>query len=290
MGIIPAYVDHGWRPVGLERWMYHRNTCGLRHSTTPAQRSFPGHLLRDRTQLLLYVATSSGITALYVLLYFIPVYFQFVNGDSAIMAAVRLLPAVTVTVTVNLLSGVLLRVIEIYMLVYLTAGIFLTVGGSLLMTYLTPETSTSVIYGLSIVVAIGCGMAMLLGYTISTLTTKPGDTGAGLSMQNVAQIGGQVIALAIAGQIFQSTGVRNLSHALKGHGCSREDIAGAIAGAQSTLLQELSGDLRKDAIQAITKAMQTTFVLIPVAGRVMLIASLCMKREKLFASGAVPAA
>lgn len=34
--------------------------------TTPARRLFPGHLLRDRTQVLLYVATAAGTTILFV--------------------------------------------------------------------------------------------------------------------------------------------------------------------------------------------------------------------------------
>jgi hypothetical protein len=55
-----------------------------------------------------------------------------------------------------------------------------------------------------------------------------------------------------------------------------------VAGSQSALLKELDGELLDRAIEAITHAMQMTFVLIPVAGAVMLIAAVCMKREKLF--------
>lgn len=55
-----------------------------------------------------------------------------------------------------------------------------------------------------------------------------------------------------------------------------------MAGSQSALLKELDEGLRERAIEAITHAMQMTFVLIPVAGAVMLIAALLMKREKLF--------
>jgi hypothetical protein len=55
-----------------------------------------------------------------------------------------------------------------------------------------------------------------------------------------------------------------------------------VAGTQSTLFQTLNGELRTKAIGAVTEAMQMTFVLVPVAGGVMLIAALCMKWEKLF--------
>lgn len=126
-----------------------------------------------------------------------------------------------------------------------------------------------------------------LGYTIATLTLKPEDAGDGLKMQNVSQIGGQVIALAIADQIYQSTAINNLSVVLEGQGYSEAEIRSAVAGAQSTIFQELTGELRDRAVQAIAASMRLTFVMLPVAGAVLLIAALCMKREKLFGKAVV---
>lgn len=250
--------------------------------TSPARRAFPGHLLRDRTQVLLYIATAAGTTTLYVVVYYIPIYFQFVNNDAALMAAVRLLPFVIIAVAVNLVSGSLLHFIKLYKVIYIIASVFLVVGGGPLMVYLDTTTSTGTIYGLTILVAVGTGLSMVTGYTVATLTTKPEDTGPGLSLQNVSQIGGQVIALAVASQIYQGVAIKNLSTVLAGNGYSQQEIQSAVAGAQSTLFDNLSGELREKAIVAITDAMQMTFVMVPIAGAVMLIAALCMKNEKLF--------
>ena len=252
--------------------------------TTPARRAFPGHLLRDRTQVLLYVVTAAGTTTLYVVVYYIPIYFQFVNNDQALMAAVRLLPFIVIAVTINLASGSLLHFIKVYKVIYIIAGAFLLAGGGPLMVYLDPNTATGTIYGLTVLVAVGTGLSMVTGYTVATLTAKPEDTGAGLSMQNVSQIGGQVIALAVAGQIYQSTAIRKLSAVLASSGFSDQEIRSVVAGAQSALFERLDGELRNKAIVAVTEAMQMTLVLVPVAGGVMLIAALCMKWEKLFES------
>ncbi|GES63755.1 major facilitator superfamily transporter [Aspergillus terreus] len=250
--------------------------------TTPSRRAFPGHLLRSRTQVLLYVVTAAGTTTLFVVVYYIPIYFQFVNSDGALMAAVRLLAFVVIGVAVNLVSNTFLHFIKVYKVLYIIAGVFLVAGGGPLMVYLDPATSTGTIYGLTIIVAVGTGLSMVMGYTVATLTLKPEDTGAGLKMQNVSQIGGQVIALAVAGQIYQSEVIQKLSAALAGQGFSQEAIQGATAGAQSPLFETLHGELREKAIQAVTEAMQMTFVLVPVAGGVMLLAALVMKWEKLF--------
>ena len=258
--------------------------------TTTAQRAFPVHLLRHRTQVLLYIVTAAGTTTLYVVVYYIPLYFVFVNSDDAIMAAVRLLPFVVIAVAVNLASGSFLHFIKVYMVIYVIAGVFLVVGGGPLVVFLDPSSTTGLIYGLTILVAVGTGLSMVTGYTVATLTLESGDVGAGLKLQNVSQIGGQVIALAVAGQIFQSTATNRLKAALAGNGFSDEEIRSAVSGSQSALFKSLQGELRDRAIEAITHAIQMTFVLIPIAGAIMLITALLMRREKLFGKAVVAAA
>lgn len=255
--------------------------------TSPAKRAFPVHLLRDRTQVLLYIGTAAGTTSLFVVVYYIPIYFQFVNNDEALMAAVRLLPFIVIAIAVNLVSGTFLHWIKLYKLIYIIAAVFLIAGGGPLMVYLDPDSLTGLIYGLTILVAVGTGLSMVTGYTIATLTVKPEDTGAGLSLQNVSQIGGQVIALAVASQIYQSTAIQELSRSLAGQGYSQTEIQGAVAGAQSALFESLSGELRDKAILGVTHAMQMTFVMIPVAGAAMLIGAVVMKNERLFGAPAI---
>lgn len=77
--------------------------------TTVEKRLFPPpHIIKNRTITLLNIQTAVTIANIFVPLYFIPLYFQFVHGDSAIDAAVRLLPFVLVFVTISLLSGAFL--------------------------------------------------------------------------------------------------------------------------------------------------------------------------------------
>ncbi|CAH0000773.1 unnamed protein product [Clonostachys byssicola] len=244
--------------------------------------SFPVHLLRQRTQVLLYITTAAGITSLFVTVYFIPLYFQFVQGDSALVAAVRLLPFLAVCITINLLSGYFLSTIQFYMLMYIIASIFITIAGALLAVYLHPQTPTGTIYGLLVVLALGTGLVMLSGFAVTTLTVSPQDSGSGLALQSVSQIGAQVIALAIAGQVFRSTATRNLQSVMAGQGFSDADIQSVISGASSSLFEQLEDDLRSRATEAVTDAMKITFLLVPMAGGVMFLAALCMKRERLF--------
>ncbi|OPB42702.1 hypothetical protein A0O28_0038230 [Trichoderma guizhouense] len=250
--------------------------------TTPETRSFPIKLLFTRTHLLLYVAMSANSATMFVFLYFFPIYFQFVHNDTALEAAVRLLPYVIITVTFNLAAGRLLSKVKRYMPIYVISGVFLTIGGSFMVAYLKPSTSISVIYGLSVLNAVGTGLTLQIGYAVASLVVDPKDIGDAISLQNFSQIGSNLISLVIAGQVFQSVAVRNLEKVLDGTSFSHKEIVDAVSGAQSTLFQQLSGELRDQAVNAITQAIQKALILLPVGGGVILLAALIMKRERLF--------
>jgi hypothetical protein len=228
--------------------------------TSAENRSFPVHLLHSKSQVLLYIATAANITSLFVPVYFIPIYFQFVHNDPALKAAVRLLPYVVTTVSFNLSAGYLLSKIKYYMPIFLTSGMFMVIGSSLLTVYLDPATPVSYIYGFSVIAGIGAGLTLQIGYAVATLKA-PDHIGGALTLLNVAQIGGSVIALVIAGRVFQSSAVRNLTEVLASTSYSDADIQSAVSGTQSLIFQQLSGSLRDQALLAITKAMQMSFIL-----------------------------
>ncbi|KAJ6018014.1 hypothetical protein N7451_001393 [Penicillium sp. IBT 35674x] len=235
--------------------------------TTPECRSFPGHLLRSRTQILFYITTTCANTCMFFTTFYIPIYFQFTRNDTSLMAAP--------------LAGRSPK-IKYYMPMCLVSGILMTVAGALFVAYLSPSTPVAQIYGFSILMGVGTGITMQLGYSVGSLKVKPTDILSAINLQNVAQIGATVICLVIASQAFQSNAVNNLNRVLDGQGFSQADIHGAVAGAQSTLFEKLDGDLRTVAIGAITSAMARAFVIPLVAGAVGTISSLLMSRERLF--------
>ncbi len=249
--------------------------------TTLEARAFPGHVLKSRTQILLFIGTGAGTGCQFIFIYYIPIYFQFAHSVTAIQAALRILPFIAVSFVTNLTIGHLLPRIRYYMPIYVVAGVSVTVGATLMMVNLKPQTSESAIYGYSVIIAFGTGMTIQVGYAIATLTARSEDMGHVLNFQNISQLGSTVISLVIGGQVFQSTAVANLTAVLAGQGFSAADITNAVSGAQSALFASLSDDLRTAAIAAIVAAMQKAFILNIVSGATMIIAGLCMKREPL---------
>ena len=78
--------------------------------TTRENRMFPPrHILSDWTLVLLNAITASASANIYIPVYYIPIFFVFTHGDTALMAAVRLLPYIVFLASVNMAVGVLLK-------------------------------------------------------------------------------------------------------------------------------------------------------------------------------------
>lgn len=243
-------------------------------------RCFPVSHFTNRTQILVAIGTMTAACSSFITLYYIPIYFQFVQGDTATQAAVRLLPYIIVSVAVTLAVGALLPRVKYYFLIYVAAGMFLVAGNVPLVVLLKPSTPVSVIYGITAVTAIGVGLTQNLGYTVASLTANH-DIGGALALQNIGQLGGSVISLVVAGQTFQAVAFRNLYPVLSAAGFSAAEIRNAAAGAKSATFQQLTGHVREEAISAITNAMQFSFIIACIGSGILVVAGLLMKRQKL---------
>jgi len=249
--------------------------------TTPENRIFPGELLKSRSMILLYFGTACAATALFVPIYFIPLFFQFAHSDSALKAAVRLLPFILVAVFFVLLNGGIMPKIGYYNIFYILSGVFILIGGSLMYTVNT-NTSTSAIYGYSVLIAIGSGLTSQAAYSIGPAKVSPERAPAVIGFFNVAQIGSIVIALVISGTIFQNLSYKNLYEVLNPLGYTSQQIHSATAGTRSEVFDTLTPEVRERAVEAVTASISKLYALVIAAGSLSLVSSVFMKREKLF--------
>lgn len=149
------------------------------------------------------------------------------------------------------------------------------------------NTPTSHVYGYSILLGAGTGIVFNLGFTVASITMLQ-QTGSGLdvqrvsSMQNLSQLGWQLISLLIGGQMMQGLSFRNLSKVLNGLGFSEQEIRQATAGTSSQLFDSLSSSVQKQAIEAITDALSKVYILSIISGATMIVVVIFMPKGKLF--------
>lgn len=125
--------------------------------TSPSRRAFPCHLLASRALVLLFIATSRGVAVLFLAIYYIPLYFQFVHGETAIQSSVRLLPCIFLFMFGVTLSGALHPYVGFYAPWFLVGGAC-TLIGSVLYT-VDRSTAVAKIYGYTVLIGFGRGLS-----------------------------------------------------------------------------------------------------------------------------------
>ena len=104
-------------------------------------------------------------------IYYIPLFFQFTKGDSALEAAVRLLPFIILFVSFVVFAGGLLPVFGRYAPWYFPASVLMTVGGAF-MYRVKSTTHIAAIYGFEVLIAVGVGLI----FQTATVSQRPRST------------------------------------------------------------------------------------------------------------------
>ncbi|KAJ5669889.1 hypothetical protein N7462_010959 [Penicillium macrosclerotiorum] len=251
--------------------------------TTTWERIVPADFLRNPLMWILFALMCAASTSVFVPTYYIPLYFQFVRGDSALTAAVRLLPFIILMVCFGFLNGGLMSKFGYYMPWYLAGGILTTTGGALMST-IDEHSNVSHVYGYSALIGIGAGMFIQAGFSVAQAKVSTSRVADATSFIALAQNLGIVLALAISGAVFQNKAVDDLQIILPN--IPREELRGAISGTGSLLFEHLSESTRTQVVHAVVEAMATTYYLVVTAGSMAVLGSLFMKREKIFIQAA----
>ncbi|KAI9785432.1 MAG: hypothetical protein M1816_000401 [Peltula sp. TS41687] len=226
--------------------------------TSETARLFPVHFLRNRNAVLLFVCAAACNAAGFVPIYYIPIYFQFTRGDSALESAVRLLPLILLLSAMVFANGQLMARFGSYQDWYIVGSILALVGG-VLMSRIDVDTSKQSIYGYSVLVALGTGAYIQAGYTVIHLFIKPEDAAYGISFMGLAQLGGITLGLSIAGAVFVNRALIALASILPD--VSRYQLQLAVSGTSSSFFSSLPSQTRDIALNALVHALRKVFVL-----------------------------
>ncbi|OAA79668.1 MFS transporter [Akanthomyces lecanii RCEF 1005] len=246
--------------------------------TTKEDRLFPCRFVTDKHLLLLYICMACGGASLFVAVYYLPLYFQYVHGENGTMSAVRLLPFVCFYIASILLVGYLMPRTGYYMVWYLVSGIFITVGAALMYT-VHAETPVSNIYGYSVILGLGMATSQS-GYSVGAESVAAEDGAEVIQFMNISQGQAQLLGLVIASSIFQSLTFRGLKKLLSESNFTDADIRAAVAGAQSKVLGKVSPELRAKGLEVIVKSINDAYILAIAAGALYVICSLFLKPQK----------
>ncbi|KAL4789100.1 major facilitator superfamily domain-containing protein [Aspergillus venezuelensis] len=254
--------------------------------TTLERRIIPVEFFRSRTILILFASTSAAGASAFVPIYMVPLFFQFTRGDAALDAGVRLLPMIVLLVVTILVNGILLSKFGYFMPWYTAGGVLAVVGGALMFT-VDMDTSTSRIYGYTVILGFGVGLWIQASFSVAQAILKPEAIPAAVGFITLAQFGDITIVMAIANAVFLYDWLTNIPKVLPE--VPRDQLEAAIQGTNG-LLDTLSPDPRSQVLEAIVSGISKTYALVIAAGALVAVLSLLMKRERLFNVSAAVAA
>lgn len=134
----------------------------------------------------------------------------------------------------------------------------------------------------SILIAVGAGSTLQLGYSVAATKVKPQDVPAAVGFINTAPAGTGTVALTIAGSLFRNIAFKNLKIACTDKNYSSRDLRSVIAGTQSDIFRfasaEVSAEVRDASIGAIINAINKVSAMAIAAGALIFVCSIFMKR------------
>lgn len=191
-------------------------------------------MVLERTLILLYIIMACAGSSIFVTIYYVSLYFQFVHNDSGTQAAVCLLPFVC-------FFGASLNFCEYFMprtgyfiYWYIASGVFFVIDIAL-MHAVNLSIPVANIYGYSILIALGTTTSQA-GYVVIPTLVPSNCIHKAIQFINAAQGQSLLLGLTIASAIFQNKAFSDLQTILSPSGYSDTNIREAVAGVKSKLL------------------------------------------------------
>ncbi|KAI9674805.1 MAG: hypothetical protein M1817_001709 [Caeruleum heppii] len=236
--------------------------------TTKTSRILPVHFFAQKDMFLLFVVQASVAAVVVIPVYYIPLFFQFAQGDSAIRAGVKILPLIITLVTLIVINGHMMGRFRFYQPWYLVGSILYMLA-AIFLSRMTRSTSNSVIYGLEVLLGIGTGCYSQASFAVAQKLVDPSEIHNAISFILIAQLGGTTIGLCLAGAIFQNEAFNHLRALLPR--VPVDSLRATITGTGSAVFEAAPPPLRVEILDIIVTAIGHTMILVYVAGALCLV-------------------
>ncbi|ESK95105.1 major facilitator superfamily transporter [Moniliophthora roreri MCA 2997] len=163
----------------------------------------PPRILFQRSILASALFAFSLGASFFILVYFIPIWFQAIKGTSAVRSGIDNLPMILSVVVSSLISGAIISATGYYSPWMIISSVLASVGAGMISTF-EPATSTGKWIGYQIIYGFGIGSGMqqplMAAQTVLPLQDVPSGTAIIVFMQTV----GGAIFISIAQNVFSN--------------------------------------------------------------------------------------
>jgi hypothetical protein len=186
------------------------------------------------------------------MVYYLPIYFQAIHGNSAVRSGINTLPLVLSLVCSSIMAGIITKTTGYYVPQVIASSIIMSIGAGLLTT-LTLTTGSPTWIGYQILFGFGLGLGMQQANMAAQVCLDRKDVFMGVALMFFMQGFGGSIFISVGQQVFTHSIVSKL-----------KNVAGlstaAIVNAGATDLRGLvPADLLETVLVAYNEALSNTF-------------------------------
>ncbi|OZJ02471.1 hypothetical protein BZG36_05133, partial [Bifiguratus adelaidae] len=232
--IVSCFVVGGVVLIGFIIWE-------ARYANEPV---VPMRLFRLRTPLATFLAMFFLGFPFYTWLYYLPIYFQVVRGDSATSSGLELLPFLLGLIITSIVSGILVSKTGRYRIFFWLGGACVT-AGSVLIHMLDAISTRGDQIGFLLLVGIGIGASSQTLIIAAQSSVPYRDIATTTAMNNFFRTIGGVFGIAIASALFNNSLSNNLAATLS---ANHIDVTLTSAESSFDYIQQISDPVAKQAI------------------------------------------
>lgn len=165
--------------------------------------TLPPRFFRNRNVLCAMLFSGFFGAAFFPLIYYLSLYFQAIQGDSAVEAGIKLLPLLLATVLTSILTGGLITAIGYYNPVVLPSMVLFTVGSGMITTF-TLDSPIGMWLGYQVLAGLGIGVGFQLSVLVVQNVLPQEDIPVATACVQFFQSFGGAIFIAVAQTVFQN--------------------------------------------------------------------------------------
>ncbi|KAF5511172.1 Efflux pump aflT [Colletotrichum siamense] len=195
--IIGLFVGFGLMMIifiGIQLWQGDKGTL-------------PPYLFKNRNVVCAMLFACFFGAAFFPLIYYLSLYFQAIQGVSAVQAGIKILPLLLATVVASMASGALISVIGYYSAIILPSLVLFTVGSGLITTF-DLDTPMREWFGYQVLAGLGIGAGFQIGVLVVQTVLPLEEVPVATAVVQFFQSFGGAIMIAVAQSLFQ-TGLVN---------------------------------------------------------------------------------
>ncbi|KAH6988857.1 major facilitator superfamily domain-containing protein [Ilyonectria sp. MPI-CAGE-AT-0026] len=211
----------------------------------------PPRILSDRTVWSCAAFAVCFGASFFLLIYYIPIWFQAVKDASAVRSGIMNLPMIVGLVVMSILAGVVVSALGYYTPLILTSSILMSIGAGLLTTFRLSTKSPAWI-GYQALYGIGAGLGMQLPLVAVQTALAEQDIPVGTATLMFSQTLGGSIFVQVAQNVFTN----KLATELQGAGVDADMV---LAVGATELRDNVPSEFLQQVLVAYNKALTDTW-------------------------------